>query len=149
MKRISVFLLFGILAHAQSSVNLLNLLVRGPATGSYILASVNGTMTFVTLAANVTISGNPPVLSVTTAPANTPQWQSDTISLSSLAPTATTISLTTSKTPKTGVVLWLYNGQSILNPVAGAVNFAGNPVVFSLPMNWTSTDTITLVYQWQ
>ena len=76
------------------------------------------------------------------------QWTIDTISLSSIAATATTVTFTPSKTPLTGALFFYYNTTNLmLSGISGAIPFTGQSVTFTLPPGWVPTETITIAYQ--
>ena len=81
--------------------------------------------------------------------ASGPLWSVETVSLASLASTATQISYTTLKTPITGVVLWSYASTNLFLESGGSVVYLASPITFSLPIGWSTTDSISLTYQYQ
>lgn len=141
--------LFPSLACAQSSLLLLNALVRCPSPGNYLLMSVNGTMACVALPAGATVSGNPPALSLPSPPPTAPQIALETISLASLPSTSSMVSYTPAHTPIGGVILYWYQSSTIALTNSGALNWAGAPLNITLPQNWQNTDSVVIVYRWQ
>ena len=71
------------------------------------------------------------------------------IPFTNLAPSATSITYTTVKTPVTGVAFYTYNSTNLLLATTGFVIFTGEPITFNLPMGWTVADSISISYQSQ
>ena len=78
-----------------------------------------------------------------------PAYQVETISLTSLAATATTVTYTTAMTPIGGAVLWWYSSANISMLSSGATAWTGQPFTVALPAGWLPADTITVFYRSQ
>jgi hypothetical protein len=149
MRKLLLLALLSLPAFGQgTAIAILGSLLRCPGTATQVLVSTSTGLQCQTLAtfAAALYAALPP-------PASTPQYQTETISLSALAPTATTVSYTTVKTPISPVFWWY---QVTPTPVtillfvnSGVFNYTGEPLVFTLPTGWTPTDTITISYRWQ
>jgi hypothetical protein len=151
--RISLLWLLGVsFSLAQGAtptlISILSSLAKCSTTApQLILWSSNG-FHCVPLPAGWTVVGNPPTL-VVPSTTYTPIWQVETISLTSLAIGATSTTYTTKLPPVSGIVNYWYNCTNLLDCTSGAIAFTGQPLTFNLPLDWTSTDTITISYQSQ
>lgn len=89
----------------------------------------------------------PTVKAIATGVAGVPAWKIELVSLASVAAGSTSIDITPAKPPTAGAILFWYSGGPHTAFFSGVYAFAGNPLVFPLPVNWSSTDTIFLCYQ--
>lgn len=134
-----------------NNINLLQYLLRCPPTANYFIMSLApaGTITCVPIPPNISITGNPPILTITN-PLAMPSMQLETISLASTAAGSTTITYTPTKTPITGLVFWWYESSSLALKESGAIPWITNtPLTITLPNNWSTLDAILIAYQYQ
>lgn len=146
MKKFLFLFIFSLSLQAQPGtlINLLVHIIKCPSITSSVLIW-NGTTTIcATLGPGLSLVGN--TLSVT---AGSPQWQTESISLSTLASTTLQTNFIPSKTPINGLVFWWYNSTEVSLQSSGVVPWSSSPLVFNLPTGWQSTDTITIAYQSQ
>jgi hypothetical protein len=122
--------------------------LKCPGTAPAFIMWSGTAATCIPLPAGWTLSGT--TLTPSAPVATPPSYAVETVSLTALAATATSVTYTTQKTPIGGFLLWYYNSASGLNNSANVSVFAGNPATFSpLPTGWTNADTITVFYRWQ
>lgn len=79
-----------------------------------------------------------------------PTWQIETISLATVAPGATSITYTPSKTPLANVPIFWWYYASVVNLSTSGTAPSGSPLsITPLPAGWTAADTIVIAYQSQ
>lgn len=155
MKKLFLLSLFALTVSAQTvplvPIIVRNLLPNCTAKPPALLMWTGTNFDCLNLGTGFTVSlpNNTINVNIPSPPPSSPQWQIDTVSLTSSAATSTGIAFTTTKTPVGGVVWSIYVSGNVFTNTLNILVFTQNPLSLTLPSGWSNTDYFLLVYEVQ